>query len=264
VLLQQQHGRDTKQEDQLTHAFALPSGAQPQQYRNDVPLDFLAANMASFEDFLGALQPGDAAALLQVQPQQQSDFDWSQVPVSQDALDFSLLLPPSSTASSLMSPLGQDFFQPQLAMDELLASGSHHASAHSSSNFTNSPAEDHYHLLQSLGASATATATAAVSSSASSSSSSPPATTAMTGNSSGGETAVSGSRLLPGGRVEKRQRNTEAARRYRQRKLDRVSELEEALAAMTQERDDLRLKLARAETEADVLRSMVGGSAKKG
>lgn len=60
-------------------------------------------------------------------------------------------------------------------------------------------------------------------------------------------------------RVTKRQRNTEAARRYRQRKMDRVSELEEALASMTQERDDLKLKLARSQAEADVLRGMVGG-----
>ncbi|KAK3723496.1 hypothetical protein LTR37_001748 [Vermiconidia calcicola] len=58
-------------------------------------------------------------------------------------------------------------------------------------------------------------------------------------------------------RAHKRQKNTEAARRYRQRKFDRVTELEEALASMTKERDDLRLKLARSETEADVLRGMV-------
>jgi hypothetical protein len=59
-------------------------------------------------------------------------------------------------------------------------------------------------------------------------------------------------------RVHKRQRNTEAARRYRQRKVDRLTELEEALASMTQERDDLKLKLAKSEAEADVLRSLVG------
>ncbi|KAK4508606.1 hypothetical protein PRZ48_002345 [Zasmidium cellare] len=59
-------------------------------------------------------------------------------------------------------------------------------------------------------------------------------------------------------KVHKRQRNTEAARRYRQRKVDKVTELEEALQSMTQERDELRLKLARAEAEAEVLRGMVG------
>lgn len=61
----------------------------------------------------------------------------------------------------------------------------------------------------------------------------------------------------PVDRKRKRERNTEAARRYRQRKVDRTTELEEALAVMTKERDDLRLKLARAETVADVLRGMV-------
>ncbi|KAI7479427.1 hypothetical protein KC357_g4222 [Hortaea werneckii] len=58
-------------------------------------------------------------------------------------------------------------------------------------------------------------------------------------------------------RNRKRQRNTEAARRYRQRKVDRTSELEEALAAVSKERDELRLKLARSEAEAEVLRRMV-------
>lgn len=61
----------------------------------------------------------------------------------------------------------------------------------------------------------------------------------------------------PKHRVEKRQRNTEAARRYRQRKDDKVTELEAALKAMTQERDELNLKLARAEAEVGVLRSMI-------
>lgn len=61
-----------------------------------------------------------------------------------------------------------------------------------------------------------------------------------------------------GCRVQKRQRNTEAARRYRQRKVDRVSELEDALALMTKERDDMKLRVARAEAEADVLRGLVG------
>lgn len=62
----------------------------------------------------------------------------------------------------------------------------------------------------------------------------------------------------PTDKVVKRQRNTEAARRYRQRKVDRVTELEEALAAMTKERDDYKLKLARSEAEVDVLRRLVG------
>ncbi|RMX83433.1 hypothetical protein D0869_05310 [Hortaea werneckii] len=58
-------------------------------------------------------------------------------------------------------------------------------------------------------------------------------------------------------RNRKRQRNTETARRYRQRKVDRTAELEEALAAVSKERDELRLRLARSEAEAEVLRRMV-------
>lgn len=56
----------------------------------------------------------------------------------------------------------------------------------------------------------------------------------------------------------KRQRNTLAARKYRQKRLDRISELEEALAAMKNERDDMRLQLARREAEVDALREMLG------
>ncbi|KAF5020277.1 hypothetical protein F66182_7699 [Fusarium sp. NRRL 66182] len=56
----------------------------------------------------------------------------------------------------------------------------------------------------------------------------------------------------------KRQRNTLAARKYRQKRLDRITELENALAAMTGERDDMRLQLARREAEVDALRDMLG------
>ncbi|KAG5656720.1 hypothetical protein KAF25_010273 [Fusarium avenaceum] len=55
----------------------------------------------------------------------------------------------------------------------------------------------------------------------------------------------------------KRQRNTLAARKYRQKRLDRISELEDALAAMKDERDDMRLQLARREAEVDALREML-------
>jgi hypothetical protein len=70
-------------------------------------------------------------------------------------------------------------------------------------------------------------------------------------------TSVSSIHRVESGRVEKRQRNTEAARRYRQRKLDKLSTVEEALMAMTKERDELRLELARARAEADILKGMV-------
>lgn len=55
----------------------------------------------------------------------------------------------------------------------------------------------------------------------------------------------------------KRQRNTMAARKYRQKRLDRIADLERALGEMTGERDELRLQLARREAEADALREML-------
>ena len=57
--------------------------------------------------------------------------------------------------------------------------------------------------------------------------------------------------------VLKRQRNTIAARKYRQKRLDRITELEDALKGMTQERDDLRLRLARQEAETAALKEMM-------
>lgn len=57
--------------------------------------------------------------------------------------------------------------------------------------------------------------------------------------------------------VLKRQRNTIAARKYRQKRLDRIKELEDALEAMTRERDELRLKLARQEAETAALKEMM-------
>lgn len=56
----------------------------------------------------------------------------------------------------------------------------------------------------------------------------------------------------------KRQRNTLAARKYRQKRLDRISELENALEDMTGERDALKLQLARREAEVEALREMLG------
>lgn len=60
----------------------------------------------------------------------------------------------------------------------------------------------------------------------------------------------------------KRQRNTQAARRYRQRRLDRLADLEKKLADMTSERDDLRVKLARREAEVGALREVLTSSKK--
>lgn len=48
-----------------------------------------------------------------------------------------------------------------------------------------------------------------------------------------------------------------AARRYRQRRLDRLAELEKQLAEVTADRDDLKVKLARREAEVGALREVL-------
>ncbi|KAF3916377.1 hypothetical protein ABW21_db0206296 [Orbilia brochopaga] len=60
--------------------------------------------------------------------------------------------------------------------------------------------------------------------------------------------------------LDKRFRNNIAAKKYRQKKVDRISELEDALADMTRERDELRLLLARKEAEGQVLREVMAKS----
>lgn len=64
--------------------------------------------------------------------------------------------------------------------------------------------------------------------------------------------------------VVKRQRNTIAARKYRQKRLDRIQELEDALKTVTGERDELRLRLARQEAETAALREMMQMKSGKG
>ncbi|KAI1652816.1 hypothetical protein F4813DRAFT_394264 [Daldinia decipiens] len=62
----------------------------------------------------------------------------------------------------------------------------------------------------------------------------------------------------------KRRRNNAAARKYRQKRIDRISELETELRSVKEERDDLRLRLARQEAEAATLRSMLQLNSGKG
>lgn len=57
----------------------------------------------------------------------------------------------------------------------------------------------------------------------------------------------------------KRQRNNLAARKYRQKKIDRISELEAEVGQLQQERDTLRIQLARQEAETAALREMLLG-----
>ncbi|KAF4774059.1 bZIP transcription factor [Colletotrichum scovillei] len=58
-------------------------------------------------------------------------------------------------------------------------------------------------------------------------------------------------------KILRRQRNTIAARKYRQKKVDRIDELESLLKEMTRERDDLRIRLVRQEAETEALKSVM-------
>lgn len=58
-------------------------------------------------------------------------------------------------------------------------------------------------------------------------------------------------------RIEKRKLNTLSARRYRQRRLDRMSELEAELREAQSERDALKVRVAELEGETKVLREML-------
>ncbi|KAJ1338085.1 cyclic AMP-dependent transcription factor ATF-2 [Microdochium nivale] len=65
----------------------------------------------------------------------------------------------------------------------------------------------------------------------------------------------------------KRQRNNVAAHKYRQKRIDRITELETEVEDIKKERDDLRIKLARQEAETAALKLMLqmqngGGAAK--
>lgn len=57
--------------------------------------------------------------------------------------------------------------------------------------------------------------------------------------------------------VVKRQRNNVAAKKYRQKKIDRIQELEEVVDEVKRERDELKIRLARQEAETEALREML-------
>ncbi|KAK1148371.1 hypothetical protein N8T08_010182 [Aspergillus melleus] len=61
----------------------------------------------------------------------------------------------------------------------------------------------------------------------------------------------------PSRRVAKRQMNTMAARRYRQRRLDRMNELEAELEAVKREREEWRVKASKLEGEASALKRLL-------
>ncbi|KAF1815306.1 hypothetical protein P152DRAFT_390675 [Eremomyces bilateralis CBS 781.70] len=57
--------------------------------------------------------------------------------------------------------------------------------------------------------------------------------------------------------IDKRRRNNLAAAKYRQKKVDRISELESVVADVTRERDDLKLQLAMSNREIELLRNLL-------
>ncbi|KAJ5298501.1 uncharacterized protein N7443_006621 [Penicillium atrosanguineum] len=58
-------------------------------------------------------------------------------------------------------------------------------------------------------------------------------------------------------RVEKRRLNTLAARRCRQRRVDKVKSLEDELEVMRKERDELRLRCSKLEGETEALKGLL-------
>lgn len=60
-------------------------------------------------------------------------------------------------------------------------------------------------------------------------------------------------------RVEKRKQNTLAARRYRQKRVDQMKQLEDALRKTELERDALKMRVARLEGETESLKQMLQG-----
>jgi predicted RNase H-like nuclease (RuvC/YqgF family) len=58
----------------------------------------------------------------------------------------------------------------------------------------------------------------------------------------------------------RRQRNSAAARKYRQKRLDRIEELEQALQKTQTERDELKMQVARWKGKAEALQSLMARS----
>ncbi|TVY42047.1 hypothetical protein LOCC1_G004828 [Lachnellula occidentalis] len=65
----------------------------------------------------------------------------------------------------------------------------------------------------------------------------------------------------PSSRIEKRTRNTIAARRYRQKRVDQVSSLESALQKSEDEKDALKMRVARLEGELEALKALMTSKA---
>ncbi|KAF2676433.1 hypothetical protein K458DRAFT_492493 [Lentithecium fluviatile CBS 122367] len=63
--------------------------------------------------------------------------------------------------------------------------------------------------------------------------------------------------LSQSARIEKRKANTMAARRYRQKRVDQMNDLETQLKQTQSERDDLKVRCARLEGEVETLRQLL-------
>jgi len=61
----------------------------------------------------------------------------------------------------------------------------------------------------------------------------------------------------PNSKVHKRTLNTLAARRYRQKRVDQMAELEQKLKESEKEKEDLQMRVARLEGEVEVLRGLL-------
>ncbi|XTI87832.1 hypothetical protein V2W45_1468303 [Cenococcum geophilum] len=70
-------------------------------------------------------------------------------------------------------------------------------------------------------------------------------------------TPASNAKTSSPSRIEKRKLNTLAARRYRQKRVDQMNGLEAALKETQLERDALKVRVARLEGEAEILRQLL-------
>jgi hypothetical protein len=74
--------------------------------------------------------------------------------------------------------------------------------------------------------------------------------------------ASSSSPSSPNSKVHKRTLNTLAARRYRQKRVDQMADLEQKLKESEKEKEELQMRVARLEGEVEVLRGLLRPSPK--
>lgn len=61
----------------------------------------------------------------------------------------------------------------------------------------------------------------------------------------------------PPNKIEKRSKNTQAARRYRQKRVDQMAGLETKLKESEEEKEALKMRVARLEGEVEILRGLL-------